>query len=192
MRIAVSGSHCSGKSTLIEEFLRAHPDFAHEPEPYTTMVEDYGEEFSAEPCADDFRRQLEFNAGRLRRYPAGERVICERSPVDFLAYMLALKDLDRDDVDSSLVETALETVLDAVRNLDLIVLLPLDDADGIEMPDSEDPKLRASVDSRLTSIFADEEFGVFSSGCARVIEVRGTTAQRLRMVEDANGVSDAV
>ena len=185
MRIAVSGSHCSGKTTLIDEFLRAHPDFAHEPEPYTRLVEDYGEEFSAEPCADDFRRQLEFNADRLRRYPAGERVICERSPVDFLAYILALKDLNREDVDSGLVETALGTVLDAMRNLDLIVLLPLDDADGIEMPDSEDPKLRTAVDSWLTSIFAGEEFGVVGSGCAKVVEARGTTAQRLKMLEDA-------
>ena len=57
MRIAVSGTHCSGKTTLIEEFLRAHPDFVHEPEAYTVMVEDYGEEFSSER---DFFRQLEF------------------------------------------------------------------------------------------------------------------------------------
>jgi len=54
MRIAVSGTHGVGKSTLIEEFLRAHPDFVHEPEPYVVLVEDYGEEFSAEPCPEDF------------------------------------------------------------------------------------------------------------------------------------------
>lgn len=185
MRIAVSGSHCSGKTTLIDEFLRAHPDFAHEPEPYTILVEDYGEEFSSEPCADDFYRQLEFNVDRLRRYQAGERVIYERSPVDFLAYILALKDLNREDVDSGVVETALATVSGAMRSLDLIMLLPLDDADGIEIPDSEDPELRTAVDSRLTAIFGDEEFGVVSSGCAVVVEARGSTAQRLRMLEEA-------
>ena len=46
MRIAVSGTHCSGKSTLINEFLAAHPEFTYEPEPFVTMVEEYGEEFS--------------------------------------------------------------------------------------------------------------------------------------------------
>ena len=61
MRIAVSGTHCTGKSTLIDEFLRVHPDFVHEPEPYTVLVEELGEEFSAEPCVEDFQRQLEFN-----------------------------------------------------------------------------------------------------------------------------------
>ena len=184
MRIAVSGTHCSGKTTFIEEFLRAHPDFAHEPESYTVLVEDYGEEFSDEPCADDFYRQLEFDVERLRRYPYGERVIYERSPVDFLAYILALRDLNLDDVDS-LVETALGMVSDAIRNLDLIVFLPLDSADGIEMSDSEYPKLRRAVDSRLVAIFGNDEFGVVSSGCAGIVEARGSTAQRLRMVEDA-------
>ena len=33
MRIVVSGSHCSGKSTLIEDFVAAHPEYVHEPEP---------------------------------------------------------------------------------------------------------------------------------------------------------------
>lgn len=185
MRIAVSGTHCCGKTTLIDEFLRAHPSYVHEPEPYTALVEDYGEEFSAEPCVDDFYRQLEFNADRLRNYPAGARVIYERSPVDFLAYMLALKDLHREEADSRFLRIALRLTLDSIRNLDLIVFLPLDDADAIEAPDSEDPKLRKAVDSRLIAIFDNDEFDLVSSGTCAVLEARGSTAQRLRAVEDA-------
>jgi len=49
MRIAVSGTHGVGKSTLIGAFLRRHPEVVHEPEPYTVLVEDLGDEFSAEP-----------------------------------------------------------------------------------------------------------------------------------------------
>src|SRR6185369_9745107 len=90
MRIAVSGTHGVGKSTLIDEFLRVHPEFVHEPEPYTVMVEDFGEEFSAEPCVEDFVRQVEFNIARLHQHAAGENVIYERCPVDFLAYIQAL------------------------------------------------------------------------------------------------------
>ena len=33
MRIAVAGTHASGKSTLIADFLATHPEYAHEPEP---------------------------------------------------------------------------------------------------------------------------------------------------------------
>ena len=91
MRIAVSGTHGIGKSTLIDEFLRRHPEFVHEPEPYTVLVEDLGEEFSAEPRVEDFRMQLEFNIQRLKQHQEDEDVIYERCPVDFLAYIHALE-----------------------------------------------------------------------------------------------------
>src|ERR1041384_3889749 len=163
MRIAVSGTHCTGKSTLIDEFLKTHPEFAHEPEPYTVMVEDLGEEFSAEPCVEDFYRQLEFNIDRLRQHAPGERVIYERCPLDFLAYI--------DVLEPKSAEALVDPISDAMRNLDLIVYLPLDDA----APDAEHPKLRKAVDRRLRAIL--------SSCSANVIEATGSTAQRLHIIE---------
>jgi predicted ATPase len=192
MRIAVSGTHCCGKSTLIDEFLLTHTNYAHEPEPYTVLVEDYGEEFSSEPCVADFYRQLEFMVDRLRNYAAGALVILERSPVDYLAYILALKDLKREEADSGLLRIAHRLMLDSIQNLDLIVFLPLDDADDIEVSDSEDPRLRKAADSRLVKIFEDDEFDLVSSGLCTVVEARGSTTQRLRTVEDAIGSDPSV
>lgn len=171
MRIAVSGTHCTGKSTLIDEFLRAHSEFVHEPEPYTVLSEDFGEEFSAEPYVEDFYRQLEFNIDRLRQHARGEQVIYERCPIDFLAYIDAL--------DPQRGQALLDLVLDAMRNLDLIVYLPLDDTPT----DSEYPKLRKAVDRRLSAIFRNDEFEILSSCSATIIEAHGSTAQRLRILE---------
>lgn len=186
MRIAVSGTHCSGKSTLIEEFLSAHTDFKHELEPYEALVEDYGEEFSAEPCADDLYRQLEFNVDRLSFYKNGDKVIFERSPIDFHAYILALRDLRREDVAMGLLEAARQMVARAITNLDLIVYLPLDEVDGIGVPDEEDPQLRQAVDARLEQILTDDEFDLSGKGVL-LVEARGTTAQRLRTLEESIG-----
>ena len=114
MRIAVSGTHCSGKTTLIDEFLLNHPDYSHEPEPYAALEEDYGEAFSAEPGAEEFYRQLEFNVSRLHEYAMGKCVMFERCPVDFLAYLLALKDLRRDEDGSRIADTSLDMVMDGI------------------------------------------------------------------------------
>src|ERR1043166_8432692 len=122
MRIAVSGTHGVGKSTLIQEFLQLHPEFAHEPEPYQTLVEDYGEEFSAEPCEEDFLRQLEFNVERLGQHTAGENVIYERCPLVFVAYLSALN--------ANIWETLLERISDAMQQLKIVVSLPLTETFG--------------------------------------------------------------
>ena len=39
MRIAVTGTHGSGKTTLIEDFLERHPRYEHEPEPYLALAQ---------------------------------------------------------------------------------------------------------------------------------------------------------
>jgi AAA domain-containing protein len=184
MKIAVSGTHYSGKTTLVEEFLLAHRDYAHEPEPYQVLVEDYGEEFSAEPCADDFFRQLQFSVERLSARSRDERVIFDRCPIDFFAYLLALSDLKREKFDPSLLETALALVLESLGNLDLVVFLPLDDRNIIELPDGENPKLRNATDAWLNAFYSDDDFTI-STRCAGLVEARGTVAQRLAQLEQA-------
>lgn len=174
MRIAVSGSHCTGKSTLIDEFLRVHPDFVHEPEPYTILVDEFGEEFAAEPCVDDFLRQLEFNIERLKQHVRGKRVIYERCPIDFLAYIDAL--------DAKSAAPVIGQISHAIQDLELIVYLPLDNDIG---GDSEFPKLRKAVDRRLGAIYGEDEFGIIGSANVVVVEARGSTQQRLRTVEAA-------
>src|ERR1044072_7729128 len=124
MRIAISGTHGVGKSTLIDECLRGHPEFTHEPEPCTVLVEDFGEEFAAEPQVEDFRRQLEFNIARVKQYKPGERVIYERCRADFLAYIDALEPQS--------AEALRDPVAKAMQSLDLIVFLPLDNANRSE------------------------------------------------------------
>lgn len=185
MRVAVSGTHCCGKSTLIDRFLISHPEFAHEPEPYAVLEEQYGEAFAAEPSADDFYRQLEFNIDRLRSHGSGEMVIYERCPIDFLAYMLALGDLGRDKEATRLAERSLGMVKDAIGLLDLILFLPLDDVDSSVMSDSEDEELRIAVDSQLVGIFRDDDFDLFTSRRPVVVEATGHTAQRLLRLEVA-------
>ena len=163
MKIAVSGSHCTGKSTLIDEFLRVHPEFVHEAEPYEEM----GEEFSAEPNVEDFVRQLEFNIERLKQHAPGTKVIYERCPIDFLAYIECV---------SRRSDPILEG-LELSQHLDLIVYLPIDDT--IEVSDEELPKLRKAVDYRLSKIYQETDLGI------NVVEATGPTEQRLRTLEAA-------
>lgn len=182
MRVAISGTHCCGKSTLIDAFLSSHDTYNHEPEPYEALQDLYGEDFGAEPGADEFFRQLEYQFERLQQYSAGDRVIFERSPADFFAYLLALDDLGRNTADDEVAKQSIALVRSAIALLDLVVYLPATDE---AVPESEDPALRRAVDARLESILLNDDFGLFSGGRPPVLEIVGTTTQRLRSLEAA-------
>lgn len=178
MRIAVSGTHCSGKSALVADFLAAHRDYIHEPEPYEWL-----EDVAAEPTEDDFYRQLELCVDRLRGYAPGAKVIAERSPLDFVAYLLALQDLGRGGRDCALIASATELAAAGMAHLDLLVVLSLNDGDGIVAPASENLELREAMNDRLLDLVSNDEYALL--GRLRVIEVQGRPDQRMRMLEDA-------
>lgn len=185
MRIAVSGTHGSGKTTLIEDFIARHGDYVHEPEPYEWLEDVYGEASGDEPTTDDFWRQLELSVDRLRQYGRGAKMVAERSPVDFLAYMLALTDLGRAARDTQLVASAAELVASGLEHLDLLVVLPLNGRDGLAVPDAEDAELREAMNDRLLDLISTDEHAFFTGGSPQLIEIHGTRAQRLRSLEAA-------
>jgi hypothetical protein len=67
----------------------------------------------------------------------------------------------------------------AMAHVDLLVVLPLDDCDGIRVPDDEDPELRTAMDERLLDLVDDPEL-VGSVGT--VLAVSGSPRSRLRQV----------
>jgi hypothetical protein len=177
MRIAISGTHCCGKSTLIDAFLTTHPEFHHEPEAYEALG-DRGEVFSAEPSADDFVRQLEYCVNRIDQFGPGEHVILERCPADYIAYLLALEELGRDPTARQLKETSIKVARRGMRNLDVVVFVRKSDR-SYEVTEEEDPELRSTVDTHLETILLDNELNLVDGNHPSVIESTGSTAERI-------------
>lgn len=174
MRIVVSGTHASGKSTLIADFSAAHPGYEVLPDPYE-LLENAGDE----PDAGLFLAQLGVSARRLREFRRGARIIAERGPLDFLAYLDALEALGRPTRARGGDSRAVELTTAAMAHVDLLVVLPL--GDDIRVPADEDPALRGAMDDALLELSEDPDL----TGSARVIEVTGDPAARLAALESA-------
>jgi hypothetical protein len=143
MRIAVSGTHNMGKSSLIEA-LGAHlPQHIVVAEPYE-MLEERGYVFAHPPSGEDYVVQLKQSLASLRR-PASN-VIFDRCPLDFLAYIEATSGMDRFDL-----AAWGEPIARAMQRLELVVLLR---ADGKHDPvrGHEDAAFRFAVDDALQDI----------------------------------------
>ena len=173
MRVVVSGAHASGKSTLVSDLAMAL-GYAQLPDPFELVDDD------VEPAgAESFGQQLAVAAERLVELPAGADVVAERGPVDFLAYLEALADLGRPTARPAVVARLRLTTAEAMAHVDLLVVVPIEAADGIRVPDDEDPRLRVAMDARLLDLCDDDEL---VGAVGRVVEVGGTPQQRLDQV----------
>ena len=163
MRIAVSGAQRVGKSTLVEELADALP--GHEPidEPYWALA-DEGYHAAHPPGAEDFEAQLRRSIADIAS--AGDDVIFDRCPIDFLAYLEA----EGDDP-----EPWMERSIGAMGQLDLVVHVPIEDPDRISVEADEDLDQRAAVDEEIGR-FLDDLTGV------PIITVSGTLADRVAQI----------
>ncbi|MGE0548282.1 MAG: ATP-binding protein [Kofleriaceae bacterium] len=168
MRVAVSGAHRTGKTTLIEQLSGVVAGYATFDEPYRLLEAD-GYEFSDPPALEDFEQQLQCSLEIIAEAP--RRALIDRCPLDFLAYMQAI------DPDVA-VDSWLDDVREAVEALDLIVMVPIERPDRIVIGRDEHPRLRRRVDELLHTLVLEDSLGFG----AEVLEVSGSLDDRIRAV----------
>lgn len=170
MRIAVSGAHRTGKTTLIEELSRALPAYIVVDEPFY-LLEEEGYEFEALPSVEDFELQLERSIECMA--DSGRDRLFDRCPVDLLAYLISHPDSDRYDV-----KPWLPRVKEAMQRLDLVVLVPIETPDRLRVLDPEDADLRQRVDEELRDILLGDRWDLG----VEAMEVTGSVRVRARQV----------
>ncbi len=178
MRIAISGTHFSGKSTLVEALSEELPQYTTVEEPYSLLQEE-GYEFAESPSIEDFALQLERSIESLEE--SATNVIFDRCPADILGYLLAHTDAEAFDL-----KKWLPRVQTVVGKLDLIVFLPIEEPDRIVLPYSQDSAYRQRIDEKLKEIILENPFDFEVD----VLEVTGSLKTRVERVLDQIGDKD--
>lgn len=167
MKIAVSGTHFSGKSTFIEALHKQLPKYSLVDEPYF-LLEQLGHPFSDPPSLDDYERQFELSNQLIRE--SDSNTLFDRSPIDFFAYVLALeKKIDQDEW--------LQKLHQSISLLNLIFYIPIESPDRIPLPPSENQTLREEVDGELQEFLLHDSLDLLNK--TKVIEINGTVDQRV-------------
>lgn len=169
MRIAFSGAHRVGKSTLLARVAEHLTGHATVDEPFHLMEED-GLELGV--GVEDFVAQLERSIEALDE-EGGADVLFDRCPADLLAYLQVHEDAEAFD----LAEVE-ERVRAAMRSLDLVVLVPIEARDRIALPSSEDLGWRQAVHEALEEILEGDALGLD----LEVLRVEGDVDARARQV----------
>lgn len=173
MRIAVTGTHGIGKTTLVEDLVEADPELEAVPEPFLVFQSDAA--FVDGPNTDDFEEQLNQSCDLILESTTERSLVFDRCPIDFLAYLDVVSKAQGFEWTPSGRQLArIDRTMEA---LDLVIFVSLQDDDEI-VGTIEYPKLRRQVDARLRSILSDDEFGLFENG-PPLLEVFGRRKQRV-------------
>lgn len=182
MRIAVTGTHGSGKTTLIDDFIAVHPNYEKVSEPYWHL-DQQGMPFADGPTTADLEEQLTASCKLILRYAAERDLIFDRCPLDFLAYLDIVSASEGFEWLPS--SSQLTLVSKAMCSLHLLAFVPLISPDEIEVR-IELPRLRKRVDQRFKAMLRDDDLGLLHDG-PRVVEVTGSRAQRVEKLTVALG-----
>ena len=192
MRIAISGSHSLGKSTLVWDWIKRHPQYTREEEPFRALDgEMYDIRFRQESNRLHNGIQMYYNASRVNLYSSiNDCVIFDRAPVDYIAYSQYTADKKTTDIDDAFVEAMVPRVKETLQRLDLIVFVPMTDLWPVDMEDDGirpvDLPYRAEVDAIFKQIYRDERFSVMpDKNRPKLIELWGSREQRLDRLQQA-------
>ena len=192
MRIAVSGAHSQGKSTLVWDWVKRHPDYIREEEPFRALhAEGYEIEFRQNCNRLHNGIQMYYNASRVKTYASmSECVIFDRSPVDYIAYSQYTADYATTDIDNAFVEGMVPRVRQTLENIDLLVFTPISDEWPIEIEDDGirpiDLPYRSEVDAIFKQIYREKRFNVMpTENPPHFIELWGPREERLERIEEA-------
>ena len=173
MRIAVTGTHGTGKTTLIEDFAALKPDYNPVPEPYFELLQ-RGHSFSDPPSIDDFSSQLDQNVRTILETNSDDKVLFDRCPFDLIAYLEVLSEqVGEEWVPSGRLLQRIEV---ALQSLDLVVFLPIGSPD-LTVRNAEMHQLRRAVDEQLKQILYEDSLGLIAEAPA-ILELSGSPQDR--------------
>jgi len=166
MKIAVTGAHRTGKTTLVEILLEALPEYICKPEAYYEL-EETGHVFPEIPVLDDYILQLEHSISQVTA--PGDNVIFDRCPIDMLAYIRAVTEPENFDIQSMY-----QRVQNVMSEIDLLIFVAIEDPDITGCQEYDLPELRQQVNEILGEWIWDFNIDV--------IEVYGSMEERRNQV----------
>jgi len=170
MRIAISGAHRTGKTTLAGVLGRELTGYVSVDEPYDSLAEE-GYAFAAFPSVADFEAQLERSLASVLH--CDPDCIFDRCPADLLAYLITHRDAGQFDL-----EAWLQRVHGAMTQVDLVVFVPVEHPDRIPVSEDDFGDLRDQINAELRDILLDDRWGFG----VPAIEVTGTVDARAHQV----------
>ncbi len=172
MRVGISGTHGTGKTTLAQALCAHLPGHLVVDEPYY-LLEEQGYEFGFPPSLEDYRALLASSARSLSAPPSPSGTVFDRTPLDYLAYMAAMGADPCDEADAAALRPAF-------ASLDLLVITLITPQTERVLPAAQMPGLRSLMNDALLELVYDDPLNAWAG--TPVLELSGPLDGRLSAV----------
>jgi AAA domain len=172
MRVGISGTHGTGKTTLAGALCAHLPGHVTADEPYYLLQEE-GHEFGFPPSPEDYRALLARSLRSLSSPPLLPGVVFDRTPLDYLAYLAAT---GADPCD----QAGAAALRPAFASLDLLIITPITPETEQVLPAAEMPGLRSLMNDALLELVYDDPLNAWED--IPVLELTGPLDGRLDAV----------
>ena len=135
MRLAISGTGCQGKSTLIKDFLSEWPNYNTESKTYREIISSEKLPHSKETTKESQWKILNHMIDEMQTFSPDDHVIMDRCPIDNLVYSLWCFEKGVGDIDKEFIDKCIPLVCESMRQLDIIFFIPITKAAPVEIED---------------------------------------------------------
>jgi len=199
MRIAISGTACQGKTTLITDFLEQWPNYKTPKKTYRDIIKENNLDHSSKTNKKTQKKILDFMIKEQKKYRGSDNVIFDRCPLDNLVYSIWATEQPDLDIDDKFVQKCIPLVRESFRNLDIIFFTPITKVASVEHVEDDlrdtDPKVIEGIDNIFKAMhreYMNNDASVFFIKDDRpgIIEVFGSRRERIEILKlyiDAEG-----
>jgi predicted ATPase len=122
MRISISGTAHSGKSSLVKSFLYTWKNYKSPEKTYRDLLKEEGLDHSSKTTTDTQERILDFMVDQLQSNDNTSKVIYDRCPLDNIAYSMWCHDKNKDGFTREFISKQITLARESMRHLDIIFI----------------------------------------------------------------------
>lgn len=137
MRIAISGTACQGKSTLIKDFLEQWPNYTTLDKSYRDIITEKDLSHSSSTNKDTQWAILNFMIDEFQKTSKNDNIIFDRCPLDNIVYSIWSEAKKDSDVDEEFIKKCMPLVRESLRFLDIIFFTPITKVASVELVEGD-------------------------------------------------------
>ena len=137
MRIAISGTACQGKSTLIKDFKEKWPSYKSPDKTYRDIITEQNLEHSSTTNKETQMAILNFMIDELQKTSKGDKVIFDRCPLDNIVYSIWAEAKKESDIDDAFIKKCMTLVSESLRFIDMILFVPITKVSPVELEEDD-------------------------------------------------------